>query len=1851
MAAADVDGDGNADMIATQHGSNTLSVWRGNGSGGVSGGRKDHNLGFHPDGLAVSDVDRDGRDDVIVTKASSQTAYVLFGLSTGSLTLPADGYATGSSPLSIAAGDTNGDGMPDVVTAATGDGTVKRRLGGGHAALGASSDVLTSTSPRAVALADVNPDGQPDLIGVDSADDAALVAFGAGDGSFPASVSFPTGDEPVAVAPADFDEDGFTDLVVVARTAGTVDVLLNDQMDGFDARVPYTVGTHPSSVGVADLDGDGNLDLVVGNEGSDSISLLQGNGDGTFDGAQDVATGDAPVAVATGDLDEDGNEDVVTADLGDDTLSVFLGNGDGTLQARTTLAAGDAPRGLAIADMDDDTHLDLIAGAHDDQRVGVRPGNGDGTFGGRVDAALPGNPYALVVTDLDGDGREDIVVTQETTDTLAVLRNTTGVPADADVDLHVTIAAASASTYVGVPTNWTVTVANEGRSDDTAAKVVVPLASQSAISWSCTATPSSACKNASGSGAISEAGSTIRAGGSLTYSISATAPGSAGDFLTGASVAPGNGFFDEEPDDDNAYVQQSNVQPIPTTVTTSCGEVEWPGAPVAIDPGIVLDQGTFAPIGASVSISGNYSASEDVLAFANDLLTMGDIAVGSNAGGVLILTSAGGATIGEWQAALRAVTYHTTAATPSALQRTVTFSVTDAGGSPGTGTRAVTIVPADGTWACTGSLPVVANVLGLVALDAGRALVSGGISGSAALKTAEVFSGGAWTATGDMNTARLGHTLVRLADGDVLAIGGSDDVGGSGLDSVERWDDATGVWSTVAPLPTARHRPVAVLLNSGKVLVFGGLASEAGGTPVPGSVVYDPVADTWTGATMGAARLNAGAALMSSGKVLVAGGQTGPDPTDRVASAEIYDPATNSWSGAAPMGTARSYHVSVALTTGKVLVAGGHGTDDAKLSSAQLYDPASNTWSTTGEMVAAVGGTTPALLDSGAVLIAGDTNQTQLYDPVQGAWFATPDPIVLRANYGMAKLTTGKVLLAGGFSVAPCCDRQDSAELYTPPGWATADPVDFGSVDEGDTTTASAVTVTNSGGRKLAISATSIGGTNAGDFAKTSDTCAGTTLAVGGTCQVEVTFSPGAVGSRTGRLLITGSTVSSPQPIALSGSGANAPPTAGDDTDATDEDTAFGRNAAGGVLGNDTDPNTGDSVTVTKLGSTTLTGPSATGTSTKGAAVTLYATGAWEYDPTGSATLQALDGGESLDDTFAYTVADGSAATSSATVTITVSGVNDSPAVTVDAGTLAYTEDDPATAIAPGATVGDIDVENLTGGTVKLTSGYASGEDVLALPANPTDYPGVSGSPVGDTLTLSGTASTAQYQAALRAVTYANSSQDPSAATRTVSFTVTDGTATSTTRARDISVTRVDDPPVLSATAGSVSYPEGGSAIAVDPGLGASDPDSTAFTGATVSITGGLAPAEDVLGFRDQSGITGSYAAGTGVLTLSGTASLSDYRAALRSVTYRTTGSGPSTADRTIAFRARSSVSADSAAVARTVHVTLDPSPPAAPTITAGPEGEVSPLEASFGFSGPEPDGSFECSLDGAPFTACSSPFTVTVAAGPHTFEVRFVDAAGRTGPSARRTWTAGAAVPDDDNDPSAAAKGVLGGGASGKVTANGNMVAAGCSIDQGSIQSCEVDVFADDGAIGSARATARVKIGHGRVAFDERGVRQAPVTVVLTARGMKILRRLGRRAVVTFSFRVRTFDSEKILRATRKVHVVVADRFVVAARRGFSGDSSALDRTTVRYLRRLSRFLGRGVTSVRCEGHADGTGTVRYARHIALLRARMVCAFLRTHGVRARFAAVSYGSSRPVASNRTAAGRARNRRVEVVVR
>ena len=264
--------------------------------------------------------------------------------------------------------------------------------------------------------------------------------------------------------------------------------------------------------------------------------------------------------------------------------------------------------------------------------------------------------------------------------------------------------------------------------------------------------------------------------------------------------------------------------------------------------------------------------------------------------------------------------------------------------------------------------------------------------------------------------------------------------------------------------------------------------------------------------------------------------------------------------------------------------------------------------------------------------------------------------------------------------------------------------------------------------------------------------------------------------------------------------------------------------------------------------------------------------------------------------------------TAGGTATFEVSGT----AVTAD-GTLAVSDADSA--------------GNLTSAAVSISSGFFSGDAL-----NFNNQNGITGSydPVHGILTLTGTSSLTNYQAALDSVTF--SSTVPGVGTRTLSWTVSDGsTSDGTSNASTSTVDLVIGPQVTAG--GAVTFDGGGLPVTLDPTLIVVDSVQTDLIRATVSIGSFLVG--DTLNFTNQNGITGSYDAVHGVLTLSGTSSVANYQAALDSIAYSFSPSNGDPTNGGDTSRTFTWVASDGIAISATATSTLD-TVHVAPTVTAG---------------------------------------------------------------------------------------------------------------------------------------------------------------------------------------------------------------------------------------------------------------------------------------------------------------------------
>ncbi|ROZ78383.1 hypothetical protein EEB15_08095, partial [Ramlibacter sp. WS9] len=274
------------------------------------------------------------------------------------------------------------------------------------------------------------------------------------------------------------------------------------------------------------------------------------------------------------------------------------------------------------------------------------------------------------------------------------------------------------------------------------------------------------------------------------------------------------------------------------------------------------------------------------------------------------------------------------------------------------------------------------------------------------------------------------------------------------------------------------------------------------------------------------------------------------------------------------------------------------------------------------------------------------------------------------------------------------------------------------------------------------------------------------------------------------------------------------------------------------------------------------------------------------------------------------------------------------PATVIATASMAYAENAAAVAVSPSLSIFD-DNANLFGAKVTISGGFQAGQDVLSF----TSQFGITGSFNAGTgvLTLSGTATLAQYQTVLRSVKYLNSSDAPVTGNRTVRFEVNDGAPPNPlnilTSTANVNVIASNDRPII---AGLDTMLYTGSAQSlkqvIDADLTVTDPDSSTLNGATVRITGHYVQGQDVLGFVAQNGIVGSFNAATGTLSLFGHASVAAYQAAFRSITYQNTQpTGTDVADRTVSFQVKDNLGATSFAATATIMFAV------APLITTSP--------------------------------------------------------------------------------------------------------------------------------------------------------------------------------------------------------------------------------------------------------------------------------------------------------------------------
>jgi len=415
--------------------------------------------------LAVADVDGDGDTDLLSADRYSMAVTVHENPGDGLFPVLASRYPSGtSSTLHLVAGDVDGDGDLDLFASGESFGTPGALIrSNGDGTFAAPVTYTHSTTyGRGVSnakLRDLDGDGHLDLLFNDAHTDFFTgydfwTGLNDGTGTFGPLTEWQLGTCGNGDVDAiDLDNDGDLDVVNLEQLGcgGSGDpqrifIRLNNGDATFQPAYTIDIGRIPRDLGHGDFNDDGNVDLVTAHWGvygaNDFINVHLGNGDGTFQQESVYLVGRGPRYVVVADLNGDGHEDFATANSSDDntgreTLTVLFGTGTGTFTGRADYYAPYSPdlqgvSGLEAGDVDGDGDLDLMM-ATVANGLAMYYNDGAGTFTFPHRLGVYWGPWSPVYDDFNGDGIPDLAMLTSMPPSgigreIAILPGRTGVP-------------------------------------------------------------------------------------------------------------------------------------------------------------------------------------------------------------------------------------------------------------------------------------------------------------------------------------------------------------------------------------------------------------------------------------------------------------------------------------------------------------------------------------------------------------------------------------------------------------------------------------------------------------------------------------------------------------------------------------------------------------------------------------------------------------------------------------------------------------------------------------------------------------------------------------------------------------------------------------------------------------------------------------------------------------------------------------------------------------------------------------------------------------------------------------------------------------------------------------------------------------------------------------------------------------------------------------------------------------------------------------------------------------------------------------------------------------------------------
>lgn len=276
LATANFNGDNWPDLVIGNFGwgQPRLFILLGNGDGTFEN-QSPIFLADRPYTVEAADLDGDGDDDVLTVGLESNSIVVFYNLGDGAF---ADSVhiVIGTGPSSVITNDIDNDNDLDIIVSVTdseGVGNLAILTNDGSGVFGGISYYAVHDNPYSIVAADLNGDQYEDLAVGSLGGQEISVLLNQGNGQFHAAIQYGVGLRPRHVCASDLDGDGDIDITTANVFSNGITVLRNSGSGIFAQGTPYNAGTSPYWVSSVDFDNDGDLELAVVNSWSNTLTI------------------------------------------------------------------------------------------------------------------------------------------------------------------------------------------------------------------------------------------------------------------------------------------------------------------------------------------------------------------------------------------------------------------------------------------------------------------------------------------------------------------------------------------------------------------------------------------------------------------------------------------------------------------------------------------------------------------------------------------------------------------------------------------------------------------------------------------------------------------------------------------------------------------------------------------------------------------------------------------------------------------------------------------------------------------------------------------------------------------------------------------------------------------------------------------------------------------------------------------------------------------------------------------------------------------------------------------------------------------------------------------------------------------------------------------------------------------------------------------------------------------------------------------------------------------------------------------------------------------------------------------